>query len=81
MACKVSGTKLADALLDGSGPFVTGTALWKALGFPSAAAFRKAKARGGVSVRVFKLPGRSGTFAFTLDAAVWLRAIDEEMSM
>ncbi|WBY18018.1 hypothetical protein PF049_14150 (plasmid) [Erythrobacteraceae bacterium WH01K] len=77
----MSGTQLADALLDGSGPFLTGTALWKALGFPSAAAFRKAKARGGVGVRVFKLPGRSGTFAFTEDVAEWLRAIDKEVSI
>jgi hypothetical protein len=32
-------------------------------------------------VRVFKLPGRNGTFAFTKDVADWLHAIDEETPM
>ena len=81
MTSKTSGTELAEQLLDGSGPFLTGSALWKSLGFPSSAAFRKAKARGNVGVRVFKLPGRNGTFAFTKDVADWLHAIDEETPM
>lgn len=81
MASKASGTKLAEHLVDGSGPFLTGEALWKSLGFPSAAAFRKAKQRGRLGVHVFKLPDRSGTFAFTQDVAEWLRAIDEEKCM
>ena len=81
MASKASGTKLAEHLVDGSGPFPTGEALWKSLGFPSAAAFRKAKERGRLGVRVFKLPDRSGTFAFTQDVAEWLRAIDKEKIM
>ena len=73
MASKASGTKLAEHLVDGSGPFLTGEALWKSLGFP--------KERGRLGVRVFKLPDRSGTFAFTQDVAEWLRAIDKEKIM
>ena len=81
LAPEASGTQLAEQLIDKSGPFLTGKALWNALGFPSAAAFRKAKQRGRLGVRVFKLPDRAGTFAFTEDVANWLRAIDGEKSI
>lgn len=54
------------------GPIVGGSALSRALGYPSQGAFRKALVRGRLPVRVFELDGRRGRFAFTSDIAEWL---------
>lgn len=75
------GASLADDLVTGSGPFLSGTALWRSLGYPSSAAFRQAKARGKLEVKVFNLPQRRGTFAFTREVADWLRKLDQEEPM
>ena len=78
---KAQGDALAEELLDTSGPLLSSTALWRTLGFPSSAAFRQAKARGELNVKVFKIPRRRGTFAFTRDVAQWLRSLDREVPM
>jgi len=56
------------------GPVVGGTALTRALGFRTQAAFRKAKQRGRLPVRTFEVEGRRGRFAATSDIAAWLWA-------
>jgi hypothetical protein len=75
------GNRLADELIRSSGPLLPTQALWRALLFPSSAAFRQAKSRGRLQVKVFKIPGRRGTFAFTEDVAEWLRSLDREAPM
>lgn len=54
------------------GPLLNGTALYRALGLPSAAAFRQAASRGQLPVPVFTIPNRRGRFALTRDVAAWL---------
>lgn len=62
-------------------PLVAGPELWLALGFNNAAAFRKARSRRVLEVRVFKLPGRRGVFALRRDLDAWLKSLGEEASM
>jgi hypothetical protein len=57
------------------GHLMTGDLLWKTLGFKSSAAFRQAKSRGVIGVRLFKIPNRRGTFATTAEVAKWLQKI------
>lgn len=54
------------------GPIVAGTALSRALGYPSQAAFRQAAYRERLPIPVFKIEGRRGYFALTADIATWL---------
>lgn len=54
------------------GPLLGGTALYRSLGLPSAAAFRQAASRGRLPVPVFSIPNRRGRFALTRDVAAWL---------
>jgi hypothetical protein len=54
------------------GPVLGGAALYRALGFPTAAAMRQAFSRGKVPVPVFDIPDRRGRFALTRDVAIWL---------
>lgn len=75
------GAVCADQLVEGHGPLLSGEDLWRSLGFRNSAAFRQAKLRGQLNVRVFSLPNRRGTFAFTHDVADWLRSLDEEAPM
>ena len=62
-------------------PLVAGPELWLALGFRNAAAFRKARSRKALEVRVFKLPGRRGVFALRRDLDDWLTSLGEEAPM
>lgn len=57
------------------GPLLGGTALYRALGLPSAAAFRQAAIRGGLPVQVFSIPHRRGRFALTREVASWLASL------
>ena len=57
------------------GPLLSGTALQKMLGFPSAAAFRQAASRGQLPVAVFTIPNRRGRFALTREVAGWLATL------
>jgi hypothetical protein len=57
------------------GHLMTGELLWRTLGFKSSAAFRQAKSRGVINIRLFKIPNRRGTFAATADVAKWLYSI------
>lgn len=54
------------------GPLLGGAALYRALGLPSAAAFRQAASRNALPVPVFAIPHRRGRFALTREVAVWL---------
>lgn len=54
------------------GPVLSGAALYRALGFPTAAAMRQALSRGQLSVPVFDIANRRGRFALTRDVALWL---------
>lgn len=57
------------------GPLLNGRALYRALGLPSADAFRQAASRGQLPVRVFMIPNRRGRFALTRDVAHWLAGL------
>lgn len=54
------------------GTLLGGAALYRSLGFPTAAAMRQAFSRGKVPVPVFEIPDRRGRFARTRDVALWL---------
>lgn len=54
------------------GAVLGGAALYRSLGFPTAAAMRQAFSRGKVPVPVFEIPDRRGRFARTRDVAQWL---------
>ncbi|WP_298195862.1 hypothetical protein [Novosphingobium sp.] len=60
------------------GPLMTGPELWRTLGFRSSVAFRKARSRGQVGIRVFNVPGRRGSYAFTSDVAAWLAELKDQ---
>lgn len=61
------------------GPLMTGSSLWRALGYKSSASFRQAKVRNTVCIRVFNLPGRRGIYAFTKDVAAWLERLENDV--
>lgn len=54
------------------GPLLFGKSLYKALGFPSAEAFRQATARKHITIDVFNIKNRRGKFALSHDVAKWL---------
>jgi len=57
------------------GEFVPPSALWKELGFATAASFRKALSQARVEVAVFEISGRRGSFARALDVARWQASV------
>lgn len=59
-------------LLERHGPLLTGEALRASLGYPSQAALRQSLSRNTTPVKTFRIPGRRGRFALTLDVAQWL---------
>ena len=63
---------LSATLLSMHGPVMGGVALRSALGYQSYAAFRLARAKGELGVRVFHLPKRRGVFGMTTEVAAWL---------
>lgn len=54
------------------GPLLASRDLWKILGFASPAAYRQSRTRGQLPITEFKIEGRRGKFALTLDVANWL---------
>lgn len=68
----------ACALFKEHGPLLSGDALWRALGYVSADAFRQARSRGRVPVRTFKLEGRRAIYARTDDISAWISKLGEE---
>jgi hypothetical protein len=54
------------------GPILGGADLSRALGYRSLAAFRQARRRGQVEVKLFSLPNRRGVFALGIEVAQWL---------
>ena len=54
------------------GPVMGGEELRRALGYPSAAAFRQAQVRKTVPVPLFSIEHRRGKFAWTKEVVAWL---------
>ena len=73
-----SARQSACALFKEHGPLLSGEALWRALGYASADAFRQARSRGRVPVRTFKLEGRRAIYARTGDVSEWISKLGEE---
>ncbi|WP_109477294.1 hypothetical protein [Paraburkholderia sp. C35] len=75
--------KLSDArndavenyLIERYGLLLSGCSLWKAIGFLSSSAFRKAASRGALPVKTFRIEGRKGLFAYTSDVATWISGV------
>lgn len=61
-----------NSLQEQFGLLISGTALAKLLGYPSANAFRTAIYRGTVPIRMFEVSGRRGKFALTAEVETWL---------
>lgn len=72
--------KLAEQLQAKHGPLMSGSDLWRTLGYSNSEAFRKAKAQGRLEVDVFSLPNRRGTFAFTRHVADWIKNLAMEVN-
>lgn len=64
--------ELTKRLSEQYGTVLGSNALIKELGYPSAASFQQAMARGVMVVPIFKLQHRRGSFALTRDVAMWL---------
>jgi hypothetical protein len=62
-------------LIERYGLLLSGCSLWKAIGFPSSSAFRKAASRGALPVKTFRIEGRKGLFAYTSDVARWINDV------
>ena len=54
------------------GPLIGYENLPRALGYLSSHALRQAEARGTLPVKIFKVPGRRGKFAFAMASADWM---------
>ncbi len=63
---------LSNQLILRFGPTMGGQDLYTALGFKTYAAFHRSQQRQALGVHVFKLPGRRGWFALSVDIATWL---------
>lgn len=63
---------LKERLLKLYGPMVGGAELRKILGYNAANTFNRAKRLKLISVHIFSLPTRRGSFALTSDIAEWL---------
>lgn len=66
--------EIEQGLYERHGPMLGGAALYRALGFPTAAAMRQAVSRGRVPVPLILIENRRGRFALTRDVAIWLAA-------
>ncbi|WP_222612698.1 hypothetical protein [Undibacterium rugosum] len=64
--------ELLECLSERYGAVLSSRALIKELGYPSAASFQQALARGAVPVPIFKIEHRRGSFALARDVAIWL---------
>lgn len=62
------------------GPLIGGRDLVRSLGFRTQAAFDKARREQRLPIRVFRIEGRRGRFALTLDVAQWLVARTDNQS-
>jgi len=72
--------ELAVRLLDKYGPLMSGENLWRTLGYSSGDAFRYAKSQGRLEIKVFSLPNRRGTFAFTQHVVDWIKKLAKEVN-
>ncbi len=65
-------SQLIRRMLDEHSELLSGQALGRCLGYRSSRAFQRAARLGELPVEVFKLPGRRGRFARTIEVARWL---------
>lgn len=65
-------TALEGQLLTNYGPLLGSRELWRVLGYSSPAAFRQAKFRNQLPIKVFEIEGGRGSFALTIEVAAWL---------
>jgi hypothetical protein len=68
-------SELRDELLSKHGSLLSGSDLSTLLGFPSISALNQAARRGKLGIRTFKVGGRPGRFALTLDVVDWLMSL------
>jgi hypothetical protein len=73
-----SGERIAKQLQDKYGLLIGGNDLVRALGFPNPAAFREARRKNRLNVRVFAIPDRRGSFALTQDVAAWIERMSTQ---
>lgn len=59
-------------LISRFGPLLTGQDLYSAIGYKTYSAFHRGQQRGEIGVHVFRIAGRRGWFALTVDIAKWL---------
>lgn len=59
-------------LLTLHGPMMTGTSLYRALGYHTSDSFRQAIYKQTLPIAVFSIPKRRGKFALTKDVATWI---------
>ena len=69
---------LKDRLFKLYGPMIGGAELRKILGYKAANTFNRAKRMNLISVHIFNLPMRRGSFALTSDIAVWLEEVGKK---
>jgi hypothetical protein len=68
----INADRLKEEFVRLNGFIVGGSALWKALGFSTYAAFYRSWSKGTLGVRVFAIPGRKGQFALSEDVVEWV---------
>ena len=66
--------ELKSQMIEAHGPLICGAALAKVLGFPTVGALNQAVRRERLGIRTFKLPGRPGKCALTLELVEFLVA-------
>jgi hypothetical protein len=76
-SAQMPSTSTSSELIKVHGYLMGGPDLWRALGFRSATAFRRAVQIGAIQVRLFTLPKRRGWFALAKDVGTWLDALAE----
>lgn len=73
-----SASEIAGRLSEGYGPMISGAALWRLLGYRTAAAFRQADKRGLLPVPTFSIPNRKSRHAWTKDVSAWLTKLEAD---
>jgi hypothetical protein len=68
-----------EELLEKYGELMHGKELFKILGYRNNSAFRMAKSRGTLPVKVFRIENRQGNHAFTRDVIQWLLDLEVKM--
>ena len=78
MTIEYTDDDLKDRLFKLYGPMIGGAELRKILGYNAANTFNRAKRLNLISVHIFNLPMRRGSFALTSDIAEWLNKVSRK---